>query len=82
MRHKCPLTLLYVDILQKEDDLEFAALMAQNLNIILMTAPELLDSRKRLKDMATPESRELFCILYRCVRTSIHAMVLDTNGCV
>ena len=54
------------DILMNEEDVDFAALLVQHLNIILMTAPELMDSRKRLKDMATPESRQLFTVLYRC----------------
>lgn len=34
-------------------DLEFASLMVQNLNIILITSPELSDLRKRLKNLDT-----------------------------
>lgn len=37
------------EILEKDEDLEFANTMVQNLNIILITAPELADLRKRLK---------------------------------
>ena len=54
--------------------------MVQQLNVILMTSPELLDSRKRLKVMATPESRQLFAVLYRSAarsrRSSAHALQL------
>lgn len=39
------------EILEKDEDLEFANTMVQNLNIILITAPELADLRKRLKSV-------------------------------
>jgi Vacuolar protein 14 C-terminal Fig4p binding len=32
-------------------DLEFASIMVQNLNIILVTSPELAELRKRLKNL-------------------------------
>ena len=54
-------------ILIREEDLAFASLMVQNLNVILMTSPELADLRSRLKNMATPEAQDLFVVLYRCV---------------
>ena len=49
----------------KEDDLEFASFMVQNLNVILMTAPELAGVRKGFKDLTSQPSRDLFCVLYR-----------------
>lgn len=52
-------------ILLTEDDLEFAPLMVQNLNLILLTAPELFPLRKQLMAMATPENRSLFSELYK-----------------
>ena len=53
------------DILMKEDDLEFASFMVQNLNVILMTAPELAGVRKGFKNLSSQPSRDLFCVLYR-----------------
>ncbi|KAF2071122.1 hypothetical protein CYY_007551 [Polysphondylium violaceum] len=44
---------------------EFASIMIQTLNLILLTSDECLDMRRDLKDLQTPESRELFSILYK-----------------
>ncbi|ELR18739.1 uncharacterized protein ACA1_040440 [Acanthamoeba castellanii str. Neff] len=52
-------------ILQDQQDPEFACVMIQTLNVILLTSTELYDLRLHLKDLSTPESRELFIILYR-----------------
>lgn len=52
-------------ILLKEEDYEFANLMVQMLNLILLTAPELHDFRQELRHLANPESRELFCLLFK-----------------
>lgn len=41
------------EILEKEEDLEFASDMVQKLNLILITCPELVESRKRLKTLET-----------------------------
>ena len=41
------------EILEKEEDLEFASDMVQKLNLILITCPELAESRKRLKTLDT-----------------------------
>ena len=38
------------EILEKDEDLEFASIMITNLNMILITSPELADFRKRLKN--------------------------------
>ncbi|XP_078526808.1 protein VAC14 homolog [Lissotriton helveticus] len=53
------------DILLREDDLKFASIMVQTLNTILLTSSELFPLRNQLKDLKTPESRNLFCCLYR-----------------
>jgi hypothetical protein len=39
------------DCLEKEEDIEFASIMVQNLNNNLITAPELSDLRKRLRNL-------------------------------
>ena len=41
------------DCLEKDEDVEFASIMVQNLNNNLITAPELADLRKRLKNLDT-----------------------------
>ncbi|KAF9401619.1 PtdIns(3,5)P(2) sythesis regulation factor [Mortierella sp. AD011] len=53
------------EILEKDEDLEFANMMVQNLNIILITAPELADLRKRLKGVDSKDCQALFTVLYR-----------------
>ena len=53
------------EILEKEEDLEFASIMVQNLNIILVTSPELADFRKRLRSLETKDGSALFSSLYR-----------------
>ncbi|RUS14647.1 vacuole-associated enzyme activator complex component, partial [Endogone sp. FLAS-F59071] len=55
----------FAEILEKDEDLEFASLMVQNLNIILITSPELSDLRKRLKNLDTKDGQMLFTALYR-----------------
>lgn len=39
------------DCIEKEEDIEFASIMVQNLNNNLITAPELSDLRKRLRNL-------------------------------
>ncbi|PPQ78225.1 hypothetical protein CVT25_015544 [Psilocybe cyanescens] len=56
----------FAEIIEKEDDLEFASVIVQKLNIILITSPELADFRKRLKSVETrQEGQALFTTLYR-----------------
>ncbi|EMR11827.1 hypothetical protein PNEG_00251 [Pneumocystis murina B123] len=52
--------------LEKDEDLEFASIMVQNLNNNLMTSPELSDFRKRLKNLEFKDGQSLFVSLYRC----------------
>ena len=44
---------------------EFPYVQVQNLNIILLTAPELVQLRKGLKELKTDDSISLFLALYR-----------------
>lgn len=39
------------DIIEDDDDLEFASIMVQNMNIILITSSELAGLRKRLRNL-------------------------------
>ncbi|KAJ8507380.1 hypothetical protein ONZ45_g10243 [Pleurotus djamor] len=56
----------FAEILEKEDDLEFASVIVQKLNIILIVSPELADFRKRLKSLETrQDGQALFTTLYR-----------------
>ncbi|ORY84502.1 vacuolar protein 14 C-terminal Fig4p binding-domain-containing protein [Protomyces lactucae-debilis] len=52
--------------LEKEDDLEFGSTMVQHLNNNLLTAPELFDLRKRLRNMDSRDGQSFFTALYRC----------------
>ncbi|KAI9882027.1 MAG: hypothetical protein M1823_006249 [Watsoniomyces obsoletus] len=53
------------DCLEKDEDMEFASIMIQNLNNNLITAPELADLRKRLKNLETKDGQTLFVTLFR-----------------
>ncbi|ORZ03190.1 vacuolar protein 14 C-terminal Fig4p binding-domain-containing protein [Syncephalastrum racemosum] len=53
------------DILEHDEDLEFASIMVQNLNIILITSSELGDLRKRLRNLDHRDGQRLFNVLYR-----------------
>ncbi|KAH8830263.1 vacuolar protein 14 C-terminal Fig4p binding-domain-containing protein [Flagelloscypha sp. PMI_526] len=56
----------FAEILEKEEDLEFASVIVQKLNLILTTSPELSDFRKRLKSLETrQDGQALFTTLYR-----------------
>jgi vacuole morphology and inheritance protein 14 len=55
----------FAELLEKDEDLEFASIMVQNLNAILITAPELSDLRKNLKILKSPNEVNLFKTLYR-----------------
>ncbi|KXS21992.1 ARM repeat-containing protein [Gonapodya prolifera JEL478] len=47
------------EILERDEDLDFASTMVQNLNIILVTAPELADLRRRLKSLDSLRSLDV-----------------------
>ncbi len=53
------------DCIEKEEDVEFASIMVQNLNNNLITAPELAELRKRLRNLETRVGfPSLFSALY------------------
>ena len=51
--------------IEKEEDVEFASIMVQNLNNNLLTAPELADLRKRLRNLETKDGQAFFVSLFR-----------------
>ncbi|KAG5303526.1 DNA repair and recombination protein RAD54 [Histoplasma capsulatum G186AR] len=53
------------DCLEKEEDIEFASIMVQNLNNNLITAPELADMRKRLRNPESRDGQMFFVALFR-----------------
>ncbi|KAL9042960.1 MAG: hypothetical protein Q9180_000220 [Flavoplaca navasiana] len=53
------------DCLEKDEDLEFASIMVQNLNNNLITAPELAELRKRLRNIETRDGQTFFVTLFR-----------------
>ncbi|KPV76792.1 uncharacterized protein RHOBADRAFT_34234, partial [Rhodotorula graminis WP1] len=53
------------EILEKDEDLEFASVMVQNLNLIMITSPELSEFRKRLRTLDSKDGQNLFVTLYR-----------------
>lgn len=53
------------DCLEKEEDLEFAMIMVQSLNNNLITAPQLSELRKRLRNMDSRDGQTLFVTLFR-----------------
>lgn len=55
----------FAEILEKHDDLEQAANMVQNLNLILVTTPDMNDFRKRLRALDTRDGQTLFVHLFR-----------------
>ncbi|KAI1371031.1 vacuole morphology and inheritance protein [Hypoxylon crocopeplum] len=53
------------ETIEKEEDVEFASIMVQNLNNNLITAPELADLRKRLRNLETKDGQTFFVALFR-----------------
>ncbi|POS72951.1 vacuole morphology and inheritance protein [Diaporthe helianthi] len=53
------------DCIEKEEDLEFASIMVQNLNNNLITAPELSELRKRLRNLESRDGQTFFVALFR-----------------
>lgn len=46
-------------------DPSFSSTMIQILNLILLTATELHETREALRALDTKQSKELFCVLYK-----------------
>ena len=53
------------DCLDRDEDVEFASIMVQNLNNNLITAPELADLRKRLRNLDSKDGQTFFVTLFR-----------------
>jgi vacuole morphology and inheritance protein 14 len=53
------------DCIEKEEDVEFASIMVQNLNNNLITAPQLSEVRRRLRNLETRDGQTLFVALFR-----------------
>ncbi|KAK9451657.1 vacuolar protein 14 C-terminal Fig4p binding-domain-containing protein [Limtongia smithiae] len=53
------------EILERDDDVEFASIMIQNLNNNLITAPELQGLRRRLRNLDTKDGTNFFVTLFR-----------------
>ncbi|KAK0547961.1 hypothetical protein OC846_004648 [Tilletia horrida] len=53
------------EILERDEDVEFASIMVTNLNIIIITAPELAEFRRRLKSLDTRDGVALFTSVYK-----------------
>lgn len=53
------------DCIEKDEDVEFASIMVQNLNNNLITAPELADLRKRLRNLESRDGQVFFIALFR-----------------
>ncbi|PFH55327.1 hypothetical protein XA68_18572 [Ophiocordyceps unilateralis] len=53
------------DCIEKEEDVEFASIMVQNLNNNLITAPQLGEVRKRLRNLEAKDGQTLFVTLFR-----------------
>jgi vacuole morphology and inheritance protein 14 len=53
------------DCLVKDEDVEFASIMVQNLNNNLITAPELADLRRRLRNLDSKDGQSFFVTLFK-----------------
>jgi vacuole morphology and inheritance protein 14 len=53
------------DCIEKDEDVEFASIMVQNLNNNLITAPELAELRKRLRNPDSKDGQVFFVALFR-----------------
>ncbi|OAL44968.1 ARM repeat-containing protein [Pyrenochaeta sp. DS3sAY3a] len=53
------------DCLAKDEDVEFASIMVQNLNNNLITAPELADLRRRLRNLDNRDGQSFFVTLFK-----------------
>ncbi|KAH6643895.1 vacuolar protein 14 C-terminal Fig4p binding-domain-containing protein [Boeremia exigua] len=53
------------DCIAKDEDVEFASIMVQNLNNNLITAPELADLRRRLRNLENRDGQSFFVTLFK-----------------
>ena len=55
----------FADCIEKDEDIEFSSIMVQNLNNNLITAPELAELRKRLRNLDTKDGQAFFVALFK-----------------
>lgn len=55
----------FADCIEKDEDIEFSSIMVQNLNNNLITAPELAELRKRLRNIDNKEGQAFFVALFK-----------------
>ena len=55
----------FADCIEKDEDIEFSSIMVQNLNNNLITAPELADLRRRLRNLDNKDGQAFFVALFR-----------------
>jgi vacuole morphology and inheritance protein 14 len=67
------------ETLEKDEDVEFASIMVQNLNNNLITAPELSELRKRLRNIDHRDGQSFFVTLFR---TWCHNAVATFSLCL
>jgi hypothetical protein len=53
------------DCIEKDEDIDFSSIMVQNLNNNLITAPELAELRKRLRNPDSKDGQAFFVALFR-----------------
>lgn len=69
------------DCIEKEEDVEFASIMVQNLNNNLITAPELSELRKRLRNLESKARLPTFLLGLLCLRTIHRTDKLSLSRC-
>jgi len=55
----------FAETIEKDEDIEFSSIMVQNLNNNLITAPELAELRKRLRNLDTKDGQAFFVALFK-----------------
>lgn len=55
----------FADCIERDEDIEFSSIMVQNLNNNLITAPELAELRKRLRNLDTKDGQAFFVALFK-----------------
>ncbi|KAK5075135.1 hypothetical protein LTR64_001340 [Lithohypha guttulata] len=55
----------FADCIEKDEDIEFSSIMVQNLNNNLITAPELAELRKRLRNIDNKDGQAFFVALFK-----------------
>lgn len=56
---------IMAECIERDEDVEFASIMVQNLNNNLITAPELAELRKRLRNLDSRDGQAFFVTLFK-----------------